>query len=78
MVEKSCMTRLWISSLHQIANEMGKKIMSFAVPIDKRMEKEPSYQSMEEAGHAQWHDFSLKNTPDLRKKGVIDISKYYA
>jgi|GEM_PF-2555480 len=52
MVEKSCMTRLWISSLHQMANEMGKKIMSFAVPIDKRMEKEPSYQSMEEAGHA--------------------------
>lgn len=39
MVEKSCMTRLWISSLHQMANEMGKKIMSFAVPIDKRMKK---------------------------------------
>jgi len=42
------------------------------------MEKGPSYQSMEDAGYAKWHGFSLKNTPDLRKKRVFGISKHYA
>lgn len=72
------MNRLWIAYLQEKANEMGKKIISLAFPIDRSMEKGTSYKSMGEAGHAQWHDFTLKNTPGLRKKGVMDISKYYA
>ena len=46
--------------------------------VNKFNEKEPLYKTMEDAGHAQWYDFSLKNTPDVRKKGVTDISKYYS
>ncbi|MEY3348276.1 MAG: hypothetical protein RLY46_315 [Bacteroidota bacterium] len=52
--------------------------MSLAEPIQRMNGKEPFYKTMEDAGHAQWYDFSLKNTPDVRKKGVTDISKYYA
>ena len=29
------------------------------------------------AGLEQWDNFSLTNTPDVLKKGVTDISKYY-
>lgn len=35
------------------------------------------YASPEQAGLAQWEDFSLSSTPDVIKKGVTDISKYY-
>lgn len=36
-----------------------------------------NYASPEEAGLAQWENFSLSSTPDVIKKGVTDISKYY-
>jgi hypothetical protein len=72
------MIRLFLVSIYQIVNEISKKIMSLAEPIQRMNGKEPFYKTMEDAGHAQWYDFSLKNTPDVRKKGVTDISKYYA
>lgn len=31
-----------------------------------------------QAGFAQWENFTLSNTPEEAKKGVTDISKYYA
>ena len=31
-----------------------------------------------QAGFAQWENFTLSNTPEESKKGVTDISKYYA
>jgi hypothetical protein len=35
------------------------------------------YESPSHAGYAQWENFTLTNTPDVLKKGVTDISKYY-
>jgi hypothetical protein len=35
------------------------------------------YESPAHAGFAQWENFTLTNTPDMIKKGVTDISKYY-
>jgi hypothetical protein len=35
------------------------------------------YPSLEDAGQSQWKDFTLTSTPDIIKKGVTDISKYY-
>ena len=31
-----------------------------------------------QVGFDQWENFSLSNTPDVIKKGVTDISKYYS
>jgi len=45
--------------------------------INKQIPKNTSFSSSEDAGKAQWDDFSLANTPDTFKKGVTDISKYY-
>jgi hypothetical protein len=36
-----------------------------------------NYDSLEDAGMSQWKDFTLTSTPDMIKKGVTDISKYY-
>ena len=35
------------------------------------------YETPSHAGFAQWENFTLTNTPDMIKKGVTDISKYY-
>jgi drug/metabolite transporter (DMT)-like permease len=35
------------------------------------------YETPAHAGFAQWENFTLTNTPDMIKKGVTDISKYY-
>jgi hypothetical protein len=43
----------------------------------KQITRNTSFTSSEDAGLAQWDDFSLTNTPDIIKKGVTDISKYY-
>jgi len=31
-----------------------------------------------QVGFDQWENFSLSSTPDVIKKGVTDISKYYS
>ena len=31
-----------------------------------------------QVGFDQWENFSLASTPDVIKKGVTDISKYYS
>lgn len=36
-----------------------------------------AYETPAHAGFAQWENFTLTNTPDMIKKGVTDISKYY-
>lgn len=38
---------------------------------------EAQYASPSHAGFAQWENFTLTNTPEVLKKGVTDISKYY-
>jgi hypothetical protein len=45
--------------------------------FNKQIPRTTSFASSEDAGLAQWDDFSLTNTPDIIKKGVTDISKYY-
>jgi hypothetical protein len=45
--------------------------------FSKQIPRTTSFASSEDAGLAQWDDFSLTNTPDIIKKGVTDISKYY-
>lgn len=45
--------------------------------FSKQIPRNTSFPSSEDAGLAQWNDFSLTNTPDIIKKGVTDISKYY-
>jgi hypothetical protein len=37
----------------------------------------PQSYPVSNAGLQQWENFSLTNTPDVLKKGVTDISKYY-
>lgn len=78
MVEKISMTRLLIEPFYMLATEISKKMMAVSETVYKRCDKDPLYQTLEEAGSAQWDGFSLKSTPDIRKKGVNDISKYYA
>ena len=36
------------------------------------------YATSEDAGLSQWKDFTLTSTPEILKKGVTDISKFYA
>lgn len=45
--------------------------------FSKQIPRTTSFTSSEDAGLAQWDDFSLTNTPDIIKRGVTDISKYY-
>lgn len=45
--------------------------------INKRNPGNTHYSSLEDAGLSQWKDFTLTSTPDIIKKGVTDISKYY-
>jgi|DEB19_MinimDraft_3_1074340.scaffolds.fasta_scaffold20533_3 hypothetical protein len=44
---------------------------------ESRKVSETIYSSIEDAGQSQWKDFTLTSTPDIIKKGVTDISKYY-
>jgi len=78
MVEKNTMTRLLIAPFHLLATEISKKMVALSETIYKKSDRDPLYKTLEEAGSAQWDGFSLKSTPDIRKKGVTDISKYYA
>lgn len=57
---------------------MVKIAKSHALKSDNQDREEPRYRTLEDAGLSQWKDFTLKSTPDIRKKGVTDISKYYA
>jgi hypothetical protein len=37
----------------------------------------PQRYPAQNVGLQQWENFTLTNTPDVLKKGVTDISKYY-
>ena len=45
--------------------------------LKKRAPGNTHFSSLEDAGLSQWKDFTLTSTPDMIKKGVTDISKYY-
>ena len=45
--------------------------------LKKRIPGDTQFPSLEDAGLSQWKDFTLTSTPDMIKKGVTDISKYY-
>jgi len=57
---------------------------SFLIKLIKKLNRQkreignPNYPTLEDAGLSQWKDFTLTSTPDIIKKGVTDISKYYA
>ena len=46
--------------------------------IKRRKLQATGYASLEDAAMAQWKDFTLTSTPEIMKKGVTDISKFYA
>jgi hypothetical protein len=47
------------------------------IEVVKEIEGVEVYDTPAHAGFAQWENFTLTNTPDMIKKGVTDISKYY-
>ncbi|MEY3433019.1 MAG: hypothetical protein RL131_955 [Bacteroidota bacterium] len=55
---------------------MSIGLIQIKIEFNTEMSAE-QYASPEQAGLAQWEDFSLSSTPDVIKKGVTDISKYY-
>lgn len=59
----------FVISLSLALSKVEYQVMAPAVPLSSA----PSYN----AGYAQWEDFTLTNTPEVLKKGVTDISKYY-
>lgn len=77
VVQKNSMPRLLLTYIYQMASEISRRMMTPTELVYKGGEKEPFYKTSEEAGHSQWDGLSLKSTPDIRKKGVTDISKYY-
>ena len=51
--------------------------LAFAKSETKELVTE-SYRTPVQVGFDQWENFSLSSTPDVIKKGVTDISKYYS
>lgn len=56
-------------------------VMAFGLAFTKEDVKEDSTTTLRtpaQVGFEQWENFSLASTPDVIKKGVTDISKYYS
>jgi hypothetical protein len=51
--------------------------LAFAKSKTKELVNE-SERTPVQVGFDQWENFSLSSTPDVIKKGVTDISKYYS
>jgi len=61
---------------------ISTSLMAFSMAFTKvqmveEVEGVELYETPAHAGFAQWENFTLTNTPDVLKKGVTDISKYY-
>lgn len=52
--------------------------MAVSLAFPKKEERKARYRTAAQVGSEQWKNFSLASTPDVIKKGVTDISKYYA
>lgn len=56
---------------------MSWNLFNYLKDVKNRKEASADHPHNEDVGQSQWINFTLKSTPEIRKKGVTDISKYY-